>query len=156
MCSPSSSSPKCVWSSQMWRGASFYSLRMVGLLRYFRKHRMQPPPRALNAPPEKGRAKRSWGWCGRTMGCAPGHRLWRVGSWLGLGLCCASVLPRCEIWMGFCICFAWMRLLDCAFCCIFTCCPAKYIYQNSWKMWVVNPNSKFHIHICFILFKCWW
>ena len=35
-------------------GASFYSLRMVGLLRYFRKHHMQPPPHALNAPLEKG------------------------------------------------------------------------------------------------------
>jgi len=38
-------------------GGSFYSLKMVGLLRYFRKHRMQPPPRALNSPPEKGGAR---------------------------------------------------------------------------------------------------
>ena len=61
-------------------GGSFYSLKMVGLLRYFRKHRMQPPPRALIVPPEKYGARRGWGRCGRTLGYMPGHRLQRVGS----------------------------------------------------------------------------
>ena len=46
----------------------FYSLKMVGLLRYFRDHRMQPPLGALIAPLEEGGARRSWRWYRHTMG----------------------------------------------------------------------------------------
>jgi hypothetical protein len=46
---------------------------------------MQPPPRALNAPPEKYGARISQGLCARTLGYTLGHRLWPVGSWLALG-----------------------------------------------------------------------
>jgi hypothetical protein len=49
----------CVDAHECEEGAFLYRLEEVGLLIYFRKHRMQPPPCALIAPPEKGGARQS-------------------------------------------------------------------------------------------------
>ena len=32
----------------------------------------------------------------------------------------------------------------------------KYMYQNSWRMLVKSPISKFWFSYLLILFKCWW
>ena len=73
---------------------SFYSLKMVGLLRYFRTHCMQPPPGALIVPHEQGGVERSWGQCGHTLGQPSHHRLALVGCWLGLDGSHAGVLAK--------------------------------------------------------------
>ena len=105
----------CV-DSECEEGASFYILRMVSLLRYFRKHRMQPPPRALIAPLEQGWVERSWVWCAYTMGVAAPWASpltttllrWVAGwAWMAPTL---VFWPKFEVWMGFdCV------LLECAF-----------------------------------------
>jgi hypothetical protein len=55
---------------------------------------MQPPPPALNAPPEQGGAERSCGWCACTMGQPTRHRFALVGFWLGLDGSQAGVLAQ--------------------------------------------------------------
>ena len=117
-------------------GASFYSLRRSVLVRYFRKLLMQPPPRAFNAPLEKGRARPSQGHCGRThlglrawpppLACGlhggPGPlSRWYFGPSLKFG--CALLL--------FCLNAPSSLLILVNF---HTCACKTCIYQNSWKM----------------------
>ena len=131
-------------------GGSFCSLSMTVCSCILGKPHMQPSLGALILPLKKCGANQNSGavrqhlWCGYTLGYVPSHRLRRVASWLGLGLCCAGVLPRCLNLVGllymFCLNMpSWLRILVN----FHTCACKTCIYQNSWKMWVVNPNSKF-------------
>jgi hypothetical protein len=64
---------------------------------------MQLPPHALNAPrgemwgQAKSGAVRPHPGCGRTLGCLLGHRLWRVGFWLGLDLFHVGSRSSCDV-----------------------------------------------------------
>jgi hypothetical protein len=89
-------------------------LEDIDLRVYFRKHRMQPPPRALNAPPEEGGAGRSWGRCAHTLGQPARHHLALVGYWLGLDGSLAGILVQLCSLDGLACCFAQIRLLESA------------------------------------------
>ena len=82
--------------------------------------------------------------CGRTMGHPTRHRLALVGCWLGLDASHTGILAWSWSLVGllhmFCLNTpSWLRSLVNFHTCAYKTC----IYQNSWKMWVVNPNSKF-------------
>jgi hypothetical protein len=92
----------CVDDLKCEEGPSFYSLRMVSLLRYFRKHYMQLPPLALNAP------QRKVGLGGARGGAAhPGLHAWPLPLACGL---LGGPGPLSEVWMHFA-----SILLECAF-----------------------------------------
>ena len=112
-------------------GASFYSLRRLVWWGILGSHPCNRPPRALIALPEEGGARRSWGRCGRTLAYMPSHRLWRVGSWLGLGHSYAS-----------------------AFWYVFMCCPTKYLNTKTCgECELKTLFLSFGILYSFILFK---
>jgi hypothetical protein len=119
------------------------------LLRYFRKHHMQPPPCALNALPEQGGLRQRWGWCARTMGAAAPWAspmatvlLWWAAGWARMPP------PRC---FGLVVTYGWACLLFCLntslgkcilmYSCV--CAYKTYKYQNLWRMLVIKPVSKF-------------
>jgi hypothetical protein len=148
ICSPSSSK-MCISPLECEEGVFFYSLEEVGCFMYFRKHHMQPPPRALNTPLEKGGTKRSWGgaptpWMRPHPG--PAH----LPSPCSRGLLAGPRwLPR--RYSGPKLKFGWAYLLFCSNMpygkCIsmyFHVCACKtYKYQNSWRMLVIKPYSRF-------------
>jgi hypothetical protein len=76
-----------------------------------------------------------------------------------LGRFYAGVLPRNGVGWDV-LCFLGLNRLyaspDYVFWCVFHICVLQNMYiPNSWKMWVVNPNSRFWYSNLFILFKYW-
>ena len=89
------------------------------------------------------------------VGASP-CRLRLVDSCMDLDPCHASVLAQVWCMNGLLLLFClntpfWSRILVSFHLSLCKTC----IYQNSWKMWVVNSNSKFWHSFLFILFKCW-
>jgi len=148
----------CMISLECEEGGSFYSLEMVGCSCILGKYRMQPPPPALNAPPVQGGAKQSWGRC-----AAPWVRLhprpahspppcsgglltgprglphWYYGPVLRFGWALLLFCLNAPSWLRILVYF---HILSCK----------TRIYQNSWKMWDVNPSSKFwHSHLFYFV-----
>jgi hypothetical protein len=71
------------------------------------KHPMQLSPRALNAPPEQGGVRRSWGGAAApTLGQPARHSLALVGCWLVWMASRLVFWPKFEVWMGFGSCSA--------------------------------------------------
>jgi hypothetical protein len=94
--------------------------------------------------------------CSRTLGQPSGHRLALVSWWLGLGASPAGALVQFCIWVGFCICFAWLRLLENVFQWI----PRLVLVKHICTKTCGNVSCKvlclsFGSHIFFIMFKCW-
>ena len=82
--------------------------------------------------------------CSRTLGQPTRHRLALVGCWLGLDGSHVGILAQSWSLVGllhmFCLNMpSWLHILVNFHTCAYKTC----IYQNSWKIWVVNPNSRF-------------
>jgi hypothetical protein len=68
----------------------------------------EPPPHTAVQPPEETGLGPRRLVCGRTQASLPGHCLWLVGWWMGLGPSCGGAWPRC-LHEGGLLQFFWLR-----------------------------------------------
>jgi hypothetical protein len=141
---------QCVrWLSNVKRGPPFIAW-VWSLLMYFRKepHATVSPSIECTTWARWGRAElgavRPHHWCGHTLGQPNRHRLALVVCWLGLDSSHAGVLAQVwsldGLYLLFCL-TAPFRLRILVYFPVLSC--KTCVYKNSWKIWVVSPNSCF-------------